>query len=158
LAYPLAGTVFYLLQQRFPMILEWVKKNHYPVIGVLGLIIAYGWMDAMNVSADLMHYYHHDLIFFPWVIGFMAVYALLLQWLETIAGKTLVLRGLAWMGKQVTTIYIVQWIIIGNLSTEIYRSIENPVILVFSFLCVLSFACMVAFLWEKIREKHQQLT
>jgi uncharacterized membrane protein len=158
LAYPLAGTVFYLLQQRFPMILEWVKKNHYPVIGVLGLIIAYGWMDAMNVSSNLMLYYHHDLIFFGWVIGFIVVYALLWQWLEAKAGNTLVLRALAWMGKQVTTIYIVQWIIIGNLSTEIYRSIDNPVILLFSFLGVLSFACMIAFLWEKIREKHQQLT
>lgn len=154
LAYPLAGMFFYLLQQRFPMILEWVKTNHYPVIGILGLIIAYGWMDAMNVSSNLLQYYHHDIIFFGWVIGFIVVYALLLQWLEEKAGNTLVMRALAWMGKQVTTIYIVQWIIIGNLSTEIYRSIDNPLILVFSFLGVLSFACMVAFLWEKISENH----
>jgi len=67
-------------------------------------------------------YYHHGILFFIWNVFFIGIYALALNELEKISGDQVPLRLLKWAGSNVTVVYIIQWIIIGNIATEIHQT------------------------------------
>jgi len=67
-------------------------------------------------------YYHHHIQFFAWATIFMAGYLWAIKQAETGYGNTMFLRAVKWTGENVTLIYVVQWLIIGNLATGFYRS------------------------------------
>lgn len=49
---------------------------------------------------------------------------------QRIREKNIILKSVKWLGKNVTLIYVIQWIIIGNIATEIYKTVSNPVYLI----------------------------
>jgi uncharacterized membrane protein YhdT len=57
------------------------------------------------------------------------------------------------VGKNITVVYIIQWIIIGNITTEIYKTVSNPLYLLTSFIAVLFFSSGICYLWIKLKEK-----
>ncbi len=88
-------------------------------IAGIGAIIGccYGW----SVSTDLTSYYRFNLVWFVWAITAMIVWFWLwrrmanVEWLRT---------GLSSIGAKVSSLYVIQWIIIGNLGTFLYH--EQP--------------------------------
>jgi uncharacterized membrane protein len=98
---------------------------------------------ASELTSDLEAYYHHGIVFFLWMILFFAA------WLFTVSGLALRsgrLTGfLEWAGREVTLLYVIQWIIIGNLATEFYRSMDVYRLLA-AFVLILASTCVLAML------------
>lgn len=136
LAYPLSGVVLYQLHQRFDFRFFYLPKTKLLFGSVFLLFMIFTIKYAIDVSSNLQQYYHHSLLFFIWVILFSLFYALLIHELNNQVGESLVFKYLKWLGKHVTMIYVIQWIIIGNIATEIYKSVSGPLYLFYWFLIV----------------------
>ena len=80
------------------------------------------WEFAVAVCHDLPRYYHHDLRFFLWVCAFLVVWIGVHCLCERHFGRTAPVRWLKDLGRHVTLCYVIQWLLIGNIATELYRS------------------------------------
>ena len=69
-----------------------------------------------------------------------------------------IIAYIKWLGKNVTLIYIIQWIIIGNIATEIYKSVSNPLYLVLSFIGITTISSGVGYLILKVQESFKKKT
>lgn len=82
------------------------------------LLVTLPW--AARITSNLHGingYYHHGILFFLWVSGFLALYVIAMQYINDESGEKTAIRIVKWMGRNVTTIYVIQWLIIGNLAT-----------------------------------------
>ena len=125
LAYILIGYGFNLFSQT----VKWVKKidikEHYIFVIPLWLIILITLPWASRITSDLAGpggYYHHGLLFFLWTLTFMIAYIAIVLFIESEYSESKIVLFIKWMGIQVTTMYVIQWLIIGNIATTLYRS------------------------------------
>lgn len=121
-SYVLAGYFFHLIYERFAHLFT-IKFRRIAGLFLLILIVAtfaYGF----RVAVLLEVYYHHSALFVAWTASFLLLWSLGLAALNELAGKTVVIKYLRWAGKNVTVFYVVQWLLIGNIATAIYRSQE----------------------------------
>lgn len=118
-AYVLLGYCFRLLPEDFLIrFAEAGKQKLFLFLLFADVILTLPW--PFSVTCDLPAYYHHGLSFFLWMLLFLSAWPLIMT---RIAGKNNVLtRFLEWTGREVTAIYVIQWLITGNLSTEIYQT------------------------------------
>lgn len=147
LAYPLTGMALYQLQQRYQIDVTLTTKTNksLAISALLFVIFTIGY--AITIASDLPSYYHHGILFFLWVIIFLSVYSICVHAITERIGTTMLFRYLTWLGKHVTFIYIIQWVIIGNIATEIYKTVISPLYLALCFIGVLlasSGLCYVA--------------
>ncbi len=152
LAYPLAGMIFYNLQKHYE-ITTLRLRTKILVSLTLAVILACTINHAVVTASDLPAYYHHGILFFLWVVLFVCFYALCLNELTNLAGNTLVARYIKWLGKNVTLIYVIQWILIGNTATEIYKTISSPLHLMGCFVGVLLVSTGIAYGVLKLYEQ-----
>lgn len=134
LAYVLAGMAASSLSVQHPQIWSYSGRRIVKFsVAILFLAGAYyGW----QISTNLHLYYHHNFLFFGWAIVAAWTLAYCLEYLLRIIPG---LHILSWVGRNVTTIYIVQWIIIGNLSTWLYRTQSGAaLILWFMFITLIT--------------------
>jgi hypothetical protein len=68
-------------------------------------------------------------------------------------GGSFLFKYFKWLGENVTLIYVIQWIIIGNLATSIYKTISNPLNLLFYFMGILIMSSGIGYLILKIRNR-----
>lgn len=151
LAYPLSGVVLYQLQKKFDFRFFYLPKTKLLFGSVFLLFLAFTIKYAINVSSNLQQYYHHGLLFFIWVILFCLFYALLVHELNTHIGESIVFKYLKWLGKNVTLVYVIQWIIIGNIATEIYKTVSNPFYLLYCFLVITIITNVLAYFLIKFK-------
>ncbi len=78
----------------------------------------------VNTSNNLNIYYNHDIKFVFYSILFISGYWLLLKQFNYYFNNFWGLKYVRYLGKNVTLIYFIQWIIIGNLSTELYGKLN----------------------------------
>jgi hypothetical protein len=95
-------------------------------------------------------YYHHGILFFAWVLMFMSGYILTVSFIENYAGKTSLIRLIKWIGKNVTAFYVFQWLIIGNIATDIYKT-QDGIYLIYWFVGIMIVSGGLTCLWEKLR-------
>lgn len=119
-SYVLAGYAFYLLYDKFAHFITFNTRLVIAVIMVvlIGATFAYGF----RVATLLEVYYHHSALFVAWTVAFLVLWTLALATLNKLAGKTAAIKYLRWAGKNVTAFYVVQWLLIGNLATALYRT------------------------------------
>ncbi|MEI7500612.1 MAG: heparan-alpha-glucosaminide N-acetyltransferase domain-containing protein [Bacteroidota bacterium] len=124
-AYVLSGYAFRLFLKRNPIACKIDIKNQY--IYFIPLMI--GVIITMPYAAAIAHnlngpggYYHHGILFFGWVLLFMVSYLILVKLVDISYGNYLVARGLKWIGQKVTSLYVIQWLIIGNLAPWLFKS------------------------------------
>jgi len=151
LSYSLAGIAFYKLQH----LLDLTVLNK-PIIkimlGILFLLfLIFTIQYSIAVSSDLPAYYHHGLIFFLWVISFLSLYSFFINEIEKMLGTSIVFRYIKWLGKNITVIYVIQWIIIGNITTEIYKTVAYKPYLLFSFIAIVFVSSSICYFWIKIK-------
>jgi uncharacterized membrane protein YhdT len=77
-----------------------------------------GFSTTINLSA----YYHHTLKYGIWALGLLIIWTGIFYLIVTQFQVSPIEKFLAWMGKNITLIYVVQWLIIGNLATAIYQT------------------------------------
>jgi hypothetical protein len=121
--YVLLGYGFHLLAPRFVYL---IKPNpNYIAIFLLpvavGLVLTLPWVVGVTSNLKGNHgYYHHGVLFFLWIVGFVAVWLFTLNQAESNFGNYWIMRVLRWTGRKVTLIYIIQWLIIGNIATLLF--------------------------------------
>ncbi len=157
LAYPLSGFLFFQLEKIVNQ--TKVQPNSFNLaISVVFLLFGIWSINyAIEVSADLQAYYHHGFAFIAWVLFFVIGYSLFIERLNHVFGNSKVFLLLKWMGKHLTIIYIIQWIIIGNLATAIFKTIDSTVVLAIYTLVILLISSVIAFLFTQIKANHQQI-
>ena len=153
LAYPLAGIAFYQLKQQINLTFLFEKKIKL-LIGILFIVfLAFTIKYAVHHSAELQLYYHHGLIFVLWVILFLSFYSYFINEINRKTGKFILIKYVKWLGKNVTIIYILQWILIGNTATEIYKTVSSPYQLLLYFFGVILIASVVCYLALFVKER-----
>jgi uncharacterized membrane protein len=150
-AYALAGIVFCKLSKRYG--LNFLNGNKTKLIALLLsiLFLFFTIHYAITISSTLENYYHHGSLFFLWTITFLAFYTFFINEITKMVSANPLFTYLQWLGKNITVIYIFQWIIIGNCATEIYKTVLSPWYLCLSFVVVLTLSSYLCFLWLKIK-------
>lgn len=120
LAYPLAGYIYAHYLKRG--IFKPGKKTLHIIIYSLVFVVAAGFPFAFPISYNIYKYYHHEFLYSLWMIAFVYLTTLGFYWIDLKSGASYITRFLKWIGKNVTSFYVVQWILIGNLATDIYQT------------------------------------
>jgi hypothetical protein len=126
LAYILTGISFRCLMVRYPSLTSLgtdMRMLWFIIPGTFVLLITLSW--AASVTNDLQGdfgYYYHTPVFFSWTVLFIILYMLLARNLELMTRTHPLFNLVRWTGQNVTLVYVVQWLIIGNLATAFYQS------------------------------------
>lgn len=100
------------------------QKELLIVISAL-VVFAAGFPWALKITIDLegaLGYYHHGFLYFLWVLCFILAYTALTNRIPEEQLEKPVARFIRWMGVNVTFLYVIQWLIIGNLAPAIYKT------------------------------------
>lgn len=155
LAYILIGVALGLFNKKYNLFSLYTKLQ-WRLFAIPFLIISVASLNyAIAVSHALQGnegYYHHGILFFFWVISALIGYVIICATFENYFSKNIILRYLKWLGKNVTAIYIFQWLIIGNIATEIYQTQNLKQILCW-FVSLLTIASLLTYLWKKIESR-----
>lgn len=152
LAFPLAGFLIYSLIPKVN--LNFLTLTKFKIIVIISSLVflVFTIKYAISISSDLELYYHHSFIFSMWLIVFIIFYSFYIYELDKKLGHSILFKYLKWLGKNVTIIYIIQWVIIGNIATEIYKTVSNPIFLVFYFISVLSVSSIIGYLFLNFKK------
>ncbi len=127
-AYALLGFGWYQVQSRLAMAGYDARAGRLWRLAAAGFVIACGvgtavtWEFAVAVCNDLPRYYHHDWRFFLWVCAFLVAWIALYRLCEKWFGAAAALQWLKFLGRNVTRCYVIQWLLIGNIATALYKS------------------------------------
>lgn len=77
---------------------------------------------ATGITGNLPGYYHHDFDFFLWACAFLIFWSCLCFIMYQYVHLFYIMKPITLLGKNVTSAYIVQWLLIGNIATGIFRS------------------------------------
>jgi uncharacterized membrane protein len=156
LLYPTAGFMFFLLNEKY-CLNGFSRKGLTYLAVAFFILIAIPLPFAFKISTDLPSYYHHDRLFAFWAIGFLVFWIILFALLTQNNEQLPAFRYLRWVGKNVTVFYVVQWLIIGNTATFIYKS-RDGFELFFWFLAVMLFTSILVRTWEVlVKKRHKKL-
>lgn len=157
LAYPLTGFILYQLQPKLNI--QLLINNNLVIPLMVGVFIFcfFTFNYSINIASDLPKYYHHDLLFVCWLLIFMLGYGLAMFTINEKFKESNLCKATKWIGQNVTIIYIVQWIIIGNKTTEIYQTIKSPFKLTYYFMMIFLCSIALTYLFLKIKENHKVL-
>lgn len=158
LAYPLAGIAFYQIKHRFDFSVLKDAKLWFPVVVLCVLFSIFTTHYAVAVSSQLPLYYHHGIKFFLWTLLFLAFYGFFANEINKLIGNTMVLNYIKWLGRNVTAMYFIQWVIIGNIATEVYKTVSSPLYLVVAYLAILLVSSALCWMYLKTRKPKEALT
>ncbi|MGZ3866907.1 MAG: heparan-alpha-glucosaminide N-acetyltransferase domain-containing protein [Bacteroidia bacterium] len=153
LAYPLAGFTFYRIKKQSENAISERTQVKIALGVLLVFIIGSTLKKAIRVSNNLDQYYHHGLLFFLWVISFLSVYGLFASEVADRISENIFVKYIKWLGKNVTAIYVIQWVITGNIATEIYKTITSPAQLIVWYFAILTSSSVLAYLFLRLRIK-----
>jgi len=148
LVYPVTGYLFYLVE---PKIASYSKKQLFKttLLIITGIILVFSIGYGIKISANLHVYYHHDFIFYLFVLNFMIFWTLLFD-IITAFPINLITTFIEWMGKNVTVFYVIQWLIIGNIATGLYKT-QDRIELIDWFFAIVILTSVLTFLYMKIK-------
>lgn len=146
LAFPLAGFLIYNIIPRVN--LNFLTLAKFKIIVIISSIVflIFTLNYAISISSDLELYYHHTFLFSLWLLAFIIFHSFYINELDKNLGHSILIKYIKWLGENVTLIYVIQWIIIGNIATEIYKTISNPFYLLFCFIGIVMISSIVCYL------------
>lgn len=155
-AWVLAGYSFALAEEKFD-VPEKISNHSGWLILILGipLLLSSPW--AVKIPIDLPRYYHHGLLFFLWGVAFMLIWIELFRILNSKSLKNQIFLYFAWFGRNVTMAYVIQWLIIGNIATAIYRTQPAWMYWVSVLLVVLATSSLIILLASPVRSLNNRL-
>jgi hypothetical protein len=122
LAYPLIGFVFYYFEEKIMTFHTNQKIASGIIVAGIAVLVIYFFKFGVSIKINLLQYYHHTFWFLLWAIGVVILWATLLRFLLSKFPNTYIGDFLKWLGKNITFFYVIQWLIIGNISTIIYQT------------------------------------
>lgn len=145
LAYPLTGFVFFQFSKAFKTLSIESFYMKTLILAGYAAFLYFTYSYASGISKNLMAYYHHGILFFVWTLVFIGPYVMVTKTLNDLIGSTWLIRYVKFLGKNVTLVYVLQWLIIGNTATEIYRTLSKPLDIALAFLCVVILTSLLAY-------------
>lgn len=144
LAYPLTGVLVKLSENIINNV--FIKQSYritaFIISGIVfSITISYG----IEIASDLKQYYHHSFLYFLFTLNFMIFIYEALR-LILLTGNNVVLKFIQWIGVNVTIIYVIQWLIIGNIATAIYKT-QNLVQISLWFLTILLATIVITYFY-----------
>ena len=121
-SYPLLGYAFYLVMKGNYPAVKWLKERKVTLTFLLATALLTTSLYPFHVITHLPEYYHHGFLVFLWIGAFLLFLVILMGIFEQEWGKTRMFLYLKWTGKEVTAMYVIQWLIIGNLATSLYKT------------------------------------
>jgi len=171
LTYPLSGFALYKLKQQngfdrinksISRIFKNTEAQRFPIqitVGALFVIYLFFTLRyAISIASDLPLYYHNDFIFALWTLVFLAFYGFMMNELNNFSGESIPLKYIKWLGKNVTFIYVLQWLMIGNTATAIYKTVNSPLQLGMYYFGVLIIASVMCSLLLLMKDRSFQKT
>jgi hypothetical protein len=113
--------------------------------------IRYGIM----IASDLKVYYHHDILFAGWAFCFLILWSGTAWMIAKRFSSSPMVRFLVWIGKNVTAFYVIQWIIIGNIATAIYKTQEWPCLILW-FAGITGMTVFLVWVWNRIQQQYRK--
>ncbi|NUN07901.1 MAG: DUF1624 domain-containing protein [Ignavibacteriaceae bacterium] len=148
LVYPLAGYLFANFENKIKLSVSQEK-------GILVIFILFTLLTIPGVFsglASLSDYYHHGSQIIAWNLIFLTGYIVAVKYLNRVAGNNSLFYLIRWIGKNVTPAYVLQWIIIGNTGTFIYRTQSAESLLIwFPLIIILVYAG--TYIWNKNKSR-----
>ena len=114
------------------------------------LIVSIGY--GVSVAANLHVYYHHDFIYYLFTLNFMIFWTVSFNFITSFP-TNFITNSLEWMGKNVTVFYVIQWLIIGNVATALYKT-QNGVELLFWFIGIVISTSLITLLYLKVKNTN----
>ncbi len=153
LAYPVAGYCFRLIEVRFQGQAFSQKTGIFAAIVLFAALLG-GFSYGFGISADLPAYYGHNLLYFLWALVFLILWSAGVRFLLQITGNNYVTVYLQWIGRNVTAFYVLQWLIIGNLATSLYKtSTTGQLILWYTAIVIIT--SVLIWLYQIVRAGNQ---
>jgi uncharacterized membrane protein len=150
-AYPLAGYVFYMMNQKFEFSGFSGKGMLYAASGIfLILALSFSWGFQTVLSPEL--YYNHSLLFFMWILLLILFWIIVIHMITKNYTNSPAVRYLRWVGRFVTNFYVFQWLLIGNIGTAVYKTQGSWAILIWFVVITVSTSGLV-YLYRLIKAK-----
>jgi uncharacterized membrane protein len=150
LAYPLSGFIFAQYEEKIMFFLTHQKRTAITVFCVLAALVTVFSRQGIETTIDLPAYYHHTLSYSMWASALTVLWIIFLNILLMKFPDTGIGNFFCHIGKNVTLIYVIQWLIIGNIATAVYRN-QRISSYVYWFAGIFTLSVLLTFLIEKIR-------
>lgn len=151
-AYPLTGFIFYKMEGNLKF---FIQKYLVIIFIVYAVVVIIFFEYGMIISADLDSYYHHDFMFFIYAVFFLIAWSAMAS-LTTQNTNNMALNYFEWLGKNVTSAYVIQWLIIGNIATALYKT-QNLVSITLWFVLILAVTSGGIWVWTKTKHLNKTL-
>ncbi len=145
LAYPLAGGAFRLFYEKYNQ--QLLKNNR--LLFILIPLFVFGIFSieyAVDIAANLKVYYHHGIEYFAWCLAFAAFLAIVVRIAAGEFRNRWLTNYFIWLGQNVTSLYVFQWLLIGNIATALYRT-QGIVEIFIWFPTILIISSLFAYYW-----------
>jgi uncharacterized membrane protein len=154
LAYTLVGYAFSLYVQRLKSEFEISQRLKRCCFLFLSLSVPITAFYVVPNIVDLDRYYHHGLSMFLWNICLLTFWLWFLWNVENEYSNMQPFKHLKWLGRNVTVSYAIQWLIIGNIGTNVFKTQGLDELIVWFFLVILAVISAI-FIWRLIwRSAH----
>ncbi|MBU2585552.1 MAG: acyltransferase [Bacteroidetes bacterium] len=149
-AYPLLGFIINSASEKSLFKESLSKKNLIIVLSVILVFVLLSFEWSISISSDLQRYYHHGTLFFIWCLVLLIGWTIIFYFIHHYIRTNNISRYVQWLGRNVTAVYVFQWLLIGNIATQIYRTQEliQSSVWFFAILCLTS---ILTHFWVKYR-------
>ncbi len=148
-AYPVLGFIFHVLAEKYSLS-AFSNKGLLYIAGWLFIGVGVSFSYGFDIASDLSAYYHHDIRYLLWVTGFLGLWVMMIKLLSNHRETNMLFRYLRWAGKNVTSFYVIQWLLVGNLATYIYKT-QHALALTFWFVTILASTSIMVFFWDRLK-------
>jgi len=148
IAYPVSGLI--LSHKKLIKAFEEFKLPTWSfVLLITFLLITLNY--ALEVSSNLKSYYNFGFTFYVWSLIFLILWGYLLKNIQSKFTDSLIIKYIRWLGKNVTVVYFFQWILIGNIGTNLYKSIHfQDYLIIFLLILFITSICTYLYNLSKI--------
>ena len=154
LEYPVSGILFFYFQKHERFHISMLQ--HKLILIVSGIILILSLKYGIEIASQLQVYYHHSYQYFLFTINFIIFWSELMYLFKPVS-NSLFLRLIRWIGINVTVIYVIQWIIIGNIATAVYKT-QNGIQLILWIFFIISLSILLTYLYNYLTKKRANLT
>jgi len=152
LAYPLAGFVFALFEEKIKLFFTQQKAIVAVILTSIALTVILFSRQGISTTINLPSYYHHTFRYSLWALGLVLCWLLLLRLLLKKFPGSRLGNFMCWIGKNITLFYVIQWLLIGNIATAIYQT-QGIDRYFFWFGGIFTITVLFTFLLEKVNLK-----
>ncbi len=148
-AYPLTGYFFYLLDQKY-QIRHFSTKGLFYISFSLLIITLIG---LFPFSTKLLSPYGtHGLIFMLWLVAMCGFWIGLVHLAFHKSYNKSLFRYFSWAGRHITNMYVIQWLLIGNIGTLVYKT-QSLLQLAGWFLFITLLSSLLTYFWLQLKTK-----